>query len=249
MQSFQKIIIVIPTYNEAENLPVVVNRILALEIAGMQLLVVDDNSPDGCGQVAEELHTQYTEKVIVLHRQQKEGLGRAYIQGLDHALALGADVVGMMDADLSHPPEKLVEMLKALEECTASESADVVIGSRYVKGGALDHDWPIWRKALSGFGNFYARTILGLPIKDATGGFKLWRRSALEAIPFRESRSNGYVFQVEQAYLAKLAHLKMVEVPIYFKEREYGSSKMSFSIQKEAALQVWRLRRQYRGRK
>jgi dolichol-phosphate mannosyltransferase len=240
MSQFETITIVIPTYNEAENLPILADRVFAMGISELTILVVDDNSPDGSGQVADDLHQKYGDRLQVIHRQRKEGLGRAYIQGLDHVLKEGASVVGMMDADLSHPPEKLNEMLSALRD------ADGVIGSRYVRGGGLDRDWPVWRKALSAFGNFYARTILNLPVKDATGGFKLWRRSALESIPFRESRSNGYVFQVEQAYLAKLAGLKMVEVPIYFAERKHGDSKMSFKIQKEAALQVWKLRRQYR---
>jgi dolichol-phosphate mannosyltransferase len=169
-------------------------------------------------------------------------LGKAYIQGLRYALDHGADVIGMMDADLSHPPECLPAMFEALQD------ADLVIGSRYVPGGGLDKEWPFWRKALSAFGNFYARTILSLPVKDATGGFRLWRRSALEAIPFEESRSNGYIFQVEMAYLAKLAGLTFAEVPIYFAERTYGESKMSLRIQIEAALRVWQLRRIYRKR-
>ena len=239
MPQFKKIILVIPTYNEVKNLPIITRKIFDLDINEISILVVDDNSPDGCGQIAEELHNEFGDRVQVLHRQQKEGLGRAYIQGLCHALSLDADVIGMMDADLSHPAEKIPEMLLALE------SADMVIGSRYVKGGKLDEDWPYWRKALSSFGNYYARTILNLPIKDATGGFKLWRRSALEKIPFSHSKSDGYVFQVEQAYLANLAGLRMVEIPIYFAERKFGESKMSFRIQKEAALQVWKLKRQY----
>ncbi len=238
-----KIIQVIPTYNEAENLPLLVTGLLSQDIPNLQILVVDDNSPDGTGDVADVLTETYPGRITVLHRQGKEGLGKAYIQGFRQALDLGADVIGMMDADLSHPPDRLPAMLAALSD------ADVVIGSRYTQGGSLDRNWPAWRKALSWFGNTYARTILGLPIHDATGGYRLWRRSALEAIPFEKSRSSGYVFIVELAYMAKLAGLRFAEVPIYFAERSYGVSKMSLRIQIEAAARVWQLRRLYRKHK
>jgi dolichol-phosphate mannosyltransferase len=237
-----KVIQVIPTYNEAQNLPELISALFAQSIAGLQVLIVDDNSPDGTGDVAEDLKSNFPGQIFVMHRKGKEGLGKAYIEGLQHALDQGADVIGMMDADLSHPPEKLPLMLKALEK------ADVVIGSRYTQGGGLDKDWPLWRKALSSFGNAYARTILGLPIRDATGAYRLWRRSALESIPFAESRSNGYVFTVELAYMAKLAGLTFAEIPIYFAERVYGTSKMSLRIQIEAAFRVWQLRRLYKNR-
>ena len=238
-----KIIQVIPTYNESENLPILVSALLSQGIEGLNLLIVDDNSPDGTGEVADKLVGEFPNQVSVLHRQGKEGLGKAYIQGLRQALNQGADVVGMMDADLSHPPDRLPAMLAALAD------ADVVIGSRYTSGGSLDETWPLFRKFLSWFGNTYARTILGLPIKDATGGYRLWRKEALETIPFEDSRSNGYVFIVELAYMAKLAGLHFKEVPIYFAERNYGDSKMSFRIQIEAALRVWQLRRLYRQKK
>jgi len=237
-----KIIQVIPTYNEAQNLPVLVAALFALNIPDFHVLIVDDNSPDGTGDIAEGLRKEYGGKVQVLHRQCKEGLGKAYIQGLRTALEQGADVIGMMDADLSHPPERLPEMLTALKR------VDVVIGSRYTRGGSLDQSWPFYRKALSWFGNTYARTILGLPIRDATGGYRLWRRSALQAIPFEESRSNGYVFIVELAYMAKLAGLNFAEVPIYFAERVHGDSKMSLRIQIEAAFRVWQLRGIYKNK-
>lgn len=235
-----KIVQVIPTYNESENLPILAEALLSQGVDDLHLLVVDDNSPDGTGQIAEGLAQKYPGQIDVLHRQGKEGLGKAYIQGLRHALDLGADVVGMMDADLSHPPDRLPAMVAAIE------GADVVIGSRYTPGGSVDKSWPVFRKFLSWFGNTYARTILGLPIKDTTGGYRLWRKEALEAIPFEESRSNGYVFIVELAYMAKLAGLKFKEVPIYFAERSHGDSKMSLKIQIEAALRVWQLRRLYR---
>jgi dolichol-phosphate mannosyltransferase len=235
-----KIVQVIPTYNESENLPILAEALLAQGVEGLHLLIVDDNSPDGTGKVADQLAEKHPGQISVLHRQGKEGLGKAYIQGLRHALELGADVVGMMDADLSHPPDRLPAMVAAIED------ADVVIGSRYVAGGSVDKSWPLFRKFLSWFGNSYARTILGLPIKDTTGGYRLWRNTALETIPFEDSRSNGYVFIVELAYMAKLAGLRFKEVSIYFAERTHGDSKMSLKIQIEAALRVWQLRRLYR---
>lgn len=235
-----KITIVLPTYNEAENLPVLIPALYSQGVPNLHLLIVDDQSPDGTGAVAEALVESYPGQISVIHRHSKEGLGKAYIQGFRQALNEGADIIGMMDADLSHPPDRLPALLKALS------NADVAIGSRYTPGGSLDQDWPIWRKALSWFGNAYARTILSLPIKDTTGGYRLWRRSALEAIPFAESRSNGYVFIVELAYLAKLANLTFAEVPIHFAERNFGISKMSLRIQIEAAFRVWQLRRIYR---
>jgi dolichol-phosphate mannosyltransferase len=145
-----------------------------------------------------------------------------------------------MDADFSHPPEKLVEMHAALQSC------DVVIGSRYVPGGRLDDEWPLWRKTLSGFGNMYARTILDLPMRDVTGGFRLWRRETLLGMPLERVRSNGYIFQVELAYLAHRLGYQSREVPIYFAERRLGTSKMSLQIQLEAAARVWQLRNAYR---
>ncbi|MFA7406349.1 MAG: polyprenol monophosphomannose synthase [Anaerolineaceae bacterium] len=238
-----KIIQVIPTYNEAQNLPALVSALFSLQIPNHHILVVDDNSPDGTGQVAESLAETYPGRLSVLHREAKAGLGKAYIHGLRHALNAGADVIGMMDADFSHPPERLPALLEALSE------ADLAIGSRYVPGGGVDRDWPLWRKGLSWFGNTYARTILGLPIRDTTGAYRLWRRSALEAIPFEDTRSSGYVFIIELAYLAKLAGLRFAEVPIYFAERTQGASKMSLRIQFEAATRVWQLRRLYRKKK
>lgn len=237
-----KIIQVIPTYNEAGNLPALVSALFAQDLPNLNIIIVDDNSPDGTGKVADQLTREHPGRLSVLHRRRKEGLGKAYIHGFRTALHQGADVIGMMDADLSHPPSRLPQMVSALED------ADVVIGSRYITGGSLDEDWSFWRKALSGFGNAYARTILGLPIRDATGGYRLWRRSALEAIPFQDSRSNGYVFIVELAYMAKLAGLTFAEVPIYFAERTYGDSKMSLRIQLEAAFRVWQLRRIYKDK-
>lgn len=238
--SAMKIIQIIPTYNEAGNLPVLVTALFNQGINGLNILIVDDNSPDGTGTIAEDLAKEHPGQISVIHRPGKEGLGKAYIEGFRYALDQGADVIGMMDADLSHPPERLPAMLSALSE------ADVVIGSRYVPGGKLDENWPFWRKALSGFGNAYARTILSLPIRDATGGYRLWSRAALEAIPFEKVMSVGYVFEVELACMAKDAGLTFAEVPIYFAERTSGVSKMSLHIQIEAAFRVWQLRKIYK---
>ena len=234
-----KITVVIPTYNEYENLPLLVEKIFSLEMEGLDLLIVDDNSPDGTGQLAEDLSSQYQHRVKVMHRAGKLGLGTAYNQGFRLAIADGADYIGQMDADFSHPIDKLPEMANALNNC------DVVIGSRYVSGGALDETWPFYRKWLSGFGNFYARTILGLSIKDVTGGYKLWKRTTLEAMPLDRIKANGYMFQVEMNYVATRLGFKFQEIPIYFKERTAGTSKMNLAISKEAAVRTWKLRKTY----
>ena len=227
--------IIIPTYNEAENLPKISAALLALPLPDLNLLVVDDNSPDGTGDIAETLQRDTGGRVQVLHRAGKMGLGSAYIQGFGVALSRGAEAVCQMDADFSHPVEKIPELVQALT------TADIAIGSRYIKGGSLDERWPFWRKGLSAFGNYYARTILGLGIRDTTGGFRLWRREALLGMPFERVKSNGYVFQVETAYLATILGYQFKEIPIYFAERRLGTSKMSLRIQLEAAYRVWLL--------
>jgi dolichol-phosphate mannosyltransferase len=235
--------IIIPTYNEKENLPLLVDRLRALPLEGLTILIIDDNSPDGTGAVADGLAARYPDCVSVLHRSGKLGLGTAYITGFKYMLERGFDLIGQMDADLSHQPEKFVEFVSALE------GNDVVFGSRYIPGGSLDTDWPAWRKSLSNFGNTYARTILRLPVKDLTGGFRLWRREALAAIPWERVRASGYVFMVELAYVAFKLGLRIKEVPIYFAERKLGKSKMNLSIQVEAALRVWGLLARYRDLK
>jgi len=227
--------IVVPTYNEAENLPKLVNALFALPLPELNLLVVDDNSPDGTGKMADELALNHPGRIGVLHRPGKMGLGSAYIQGFQWCLEHGAQAIGQMDADFSHPIEKIPVLVDTLSTC------DVVLGSRYVPGGALDERWPFWRKWLSGFGNLYARTILGLPIRDVTGGFRLWRRETLAGMPLDRIKSNGYVFQVEMAYVASRLGYTFKETPIYFADRRWGKSKMSFRIQLEAALRVWKL--------
>lgn len=235
--------IVIPTYNEAENLPKLVSALFALDLEDLKIIVVDDHSPDGTGQIAEDLSARHPGRILVLHRSGKLGLGTAYIHGFQRALDDHAEAIVQMDADFSHPPEKIVTLLEALQTC------DVAMGSRYVAGGAVDERWPYWRKGLSAFGNIYARAILGLPIRDATGGFRAWRSKTLKGMPLERVRSNGYAFQVEMAYLAHSLGYSFREVPFYFADRRWGSSKMSFLIQREAALRVWQMRIEYRDLK
>jgi dolichol-phosphate mannosyltransferase len=235
-----KITVIVPTYNEAENLPRLVSVFFSLPLPGLNLLIVDDNSPDGTGRMADEIASQMEGRMQVLHRPGKMGLGSAYIKGFKHCLEQGAEAVGQMDADFSHPIEKVVELACEIEK------NDVVLGSRYVAGGRLDERWPLWRKGLSAWGNFYARTILNLPIQDCTGGFRLFRREALSAMPLERIRSNGYVFQVEMAYVAYRMGFHFHEIPIYFADRRWGKSKMNFRIQAEAALRVWQLPFAYR---
>jgi dolichol-phosphate mannosyltransferase len=230
-----RIIAVIPTYNEAENLPTLVERMLALPL-DLELLVVDDGSPDGTGAVADGLALAHPGRISVVHRRGPRGLRAAYLEGFQVALARNPDGIAQMDADLSHDPARLPAMVRALE------TSDLVLGSRYVPGGSVDHRWPIWRKGLSAWGNFYARSILGIPLRDMTTGYRLWRREALAAMPLDEIRSNGYVFLVEMAHIAHLRGFRFAEVPIHFNDRRFGQSKMSLRIQLEAAARVWQVR-------
>ena len=227
-----RITIVLPTYNEAENLPKLVSALFSLPL-DLSVLVVDDNSPDGTGIIADKLANEHSGKLNVLHRAGKQGLRSAYMEGFQKAFDLGANAVVQMDADFSHDPAVLPVMASRIT------TSDVVIGSRYVRGGSLDENWPVWRKALSAFGNFYARTILRSPIHDMTTGFRMWRREALQNMPLDRIRSNGYIFLVEMAYVAYLMGLRISEVPIHFADRRWGKSKMSFKIQMEAAMRIW----------
>jgi len=227
-----RITIVLPTYNEAENLPKLVSVLFSLPL-DLAVLVVDDNSPDGTGTIADKLSEKNREQVFVLHRAGKLGLRSAYLEGFEKAFGLGTDAVVQMDADFSHDPAVLPEMARRIV------SHHVVIGSRYVKGGSLARRWPAWRKALSAFGNFYARTILGLPLHDVTTGYRMWRREALQNLPLKRLRSNGYIFLVEMAYVAFLMGYDISEVPIHFADRRWGKSKMSLKIQMEAAIRIW----------
>jgi dolichol-phosphate mannosyltransferase len=233
-----KIIVVLPTYNEAENLSNMVGALLNLPVANLSILVVDDNSPDGTGRIADELAADTPDRLEVIHRPGKQGLGKAYIHGFGEALARGADAVLQMDCDFSHSPSYIPEMVKTLDGC----NCDIVIGSRYTKGGRLDEQWGIGRKLLSWWANsIYVRLILRTKAKDATGGFRLWRSEVLRGIDLNRIRSNGYVFQVETIYVAEKLDYKAVEIPIYFEDRRVGQSKMSFRVQLEAALRVWQV--------
>jgi len=233
-----KLTVVTPTYNEAENLPDLLSALLTLPL-DLNILVVDDNSPDGTGQIADEFARQH-KRVQVLHRPGKLGLRAAYLNAFQRVFQGDADAVVQMDADFSHDPAALVEMTKRLESC------DVVFGSRYVEGGSVDERWPRWRKSLSAFGNYYARSILGFPLQDVTTGYRLWRRKALLGMPLERIQSNGYVFLVEMAYLAYCLEYDICETPIYFTDRRWGQSKMSFRIQVEAAARIWQVWWHYR---
>jgi len=233
------IVIIIPTYNEAENLPKLVSALFAIPL-DLNIVVVDDNSPDGTGRIADDLAAASSERVRVIHRTGKLGLSSAYLQAF-HTLFDGTvDAIGQMDADFSHDPTVLLEMAKHLKTC------DLVLGSRYTPGGSTDLHWPRWRKALSAWGNFYARSILQIPLRDVTGGFRLWRRETLQAMPLDRVKASGYIFTVEMVYLAWCLQFKISEVPIYFANRRWGKSKMSFKIQIEAAARVWQVLWAYR---
>jgi dolichol-phosphate mannosyltransferase len=222
--------LVLPTYNEAENIAEFVAAVRDKLPDSARVLIVDDNSPDGTGKIADSL-AAVDESVGVLHRPRKEGLGPAYIAGFREALAGGAGLVLEMDADFSHEPAYLPRLLEA------AERADLVIGSRYVPGGGVG-DWGGMRRAISRGGSAYARAVLGLDVRDLTGGFKCFRREVLEAIDFDAVQSRGYAFQVELTYRAIQHGFKVVEVPIVFRDRRVGSSKMSRAIVAEA---IWRV--------
>ena len=227
-------LVVIPTYNEIENIEDIVARLRAAE-PDVDVMIVDDGSPDGTGQVADRLAAS-DGQVQVVHRTEKAGLGAAYLHGFRIALEQGYDVVGEMDADGSHQPEQLHLLRAALAE------ADLVIGSRWVPGGSIVN-WPRRRQALSLGGNLYVRILLGMPVRDATAGFRLYRRTTLEAIDLATVRSTGYVFQTDMTYRAIRAGLRVVEVPIEFVERERGNSKMSPEVARESLqrITVWGL--------
>jgi dolichol-phosphate mannosyltransferase len=234
------ITVVLPTYQEAQNIPVITDALMSLPLTNLRVIVVDDNSPDGTGQIAEDLAERLgRDRISVVHRAGKEGLGRAYIDGMTRAIAVGAEFVVQMDSDLSHGPEYLPGMLGTL----LAANADVVIGSRYIVGASVGTEWPWYRKALSGFANTYVRSLLGIGIRDVTAGYKVWRASALQAIGLPTIRSNGYSFQVEMNYRAIKGNLKIVELPIHFSDRAEGESKMSLKVQLESALMPFKLRR------
>ncbi len=231
-------VIVMPTYNEASNLPQIAGEIFALNLDGVGILVVDDASPDGTGQVADGLAKQYPDRLHVMHRSGKLGLGTAYVQGFTWAMEQGASHVISMDADFSHSPSYLPKMLELIREY------DVVIGSRYTQGGRLDEKWGFGRRFLSWWANsVWIRVLLGTKVADATAGFRCWCTSALRAIGLENIQSSGYVFEVELTYIAERLGLHMIEIPIYFEERRLGASKMDMKIKIEAALRVIEIRR------
>jgi dolichol-phosphate mannosyltransferase len=226
-------VVVLPTYNEAENLPGIAEAILAAS-PDLDLLVVDDGSPDGTGRLADALASQH-ERVRVLHRTRKDGLGKAYIAGFAEALARGYRYVLQMDADFSHDPAYLPELLARVRR------TPLVLGSRYVAGGGTKN-WGLGRRLLSRGGSLYARTLLGLGVRDLTGGFKAWQREALEAIGLDDVRSTGYAFQIELTLRAVRRGFAVEELPIVFVDRRVGKSKMSRAIVLEALWRVWALR-------
>lgn len=226
--------LVLPTYNEAENLGPFLDAVLPKLPEDARVLVVDDDSPDGTGKLADRI-AEENERVRVLHRTTKEGLGPAYIAGFREALAHGAELILEMDADFSHDPAYLPRLLEA------AQRADLVIGSRYVEGGGVS-DWSALRRGISRGGSTYARLVLGVAVRDLTGGFKCFRREVLETIDLDAVDARGYAFQIEVTYRALKAGFKVVEVPIVFRDRQVGSSKMDGSIVLEAIWRVPRLR-------
>ncbi|RME17866.1 MAG: polyprenol monophosphomannose synthase [Bdellovibrio sp.] len=223
-----KTLVIIPTYNEKENIPPLMKALL--ESSSLEVLVVDDNSPDGTAQTVQELQKIYPGRLHLLQREKKEGLGRAYIAGFHWALEKSYERVVQMDADFSHRPEDLFRLLK--------EDADVVVGSRWVKGGGTKN-WSWLRILISRCGSFYARVVLGYPLKDWTGGFNLWKASVLRGISLDKVQSEGYSFQIEMKFRALQKGFRVVECPILFEERRVGQSKMSLNIVLEALYRVW----------
>ncbi|MBU1709860.1 MAG: polyprenol monophosphomannose synthase [Proteobacteria bacterium] len=228
-----KSLIIIPTYNEKENVEMIIARIFSVDNT-LEILVVDDNSPDGTGAIIEKL-MQQDKRLHVLHRKEKMGLGRAYIAGFEYAIANRYDVIFEMDADFSHNPRYLPIFLDTIK------TADIVIGSRYLKGGST-RNWPLLRLLLSYCGNLYIRFVTGMPIKDATGGFKCFRRQVLESLDFSKITSEGYAFQVEVNYLCWKKGFSIQEIPIVFEDRKVGETKMSGTVVFEALKLVWGLR-------
>ncbi|HSM08382.1 MAG TPA: polyprenol monophosphomannose synthase [Gemmatimonadota bacterium] len=230
----RRALVVMPTYNEAESLGELVPRVLVQD-PRIDVLVIDDASPDGTGAIADDL-AAHDERVQVVHREGKLGLGTAYLRGFRYGLERGYDYLLEMDSDLSHDPKYLPDLLAAVDD-----GADLAIGSRYVRGVNVIN-WPMSRLLLSYYANKYARWVTGLPLTDATSGFKCFRRRALEAIDFERVGSTGYAFQIEMDFRAWKAGMKLVEVPIVFTDRDRGESKMSGAIVREAIWRVWALR-------
>ena len=225
-------LVIVPTFNERDNLPVLTKALMAYP--EVTLLVVDDQSPDGTGALADELAREYPGRIEVMHRIALPGLGRSYVDGIRSALDRPVDVICQMDSDLSHDPRHLRDLI------AASEHADVVIGSRYVPGGAVVN-WPLRRRLLSRFANAYIRLVTRLSARDCTSGYRCWRREALAAVPLDQTGSEGYSFLVEMLFAAAAVGLTVAEVPITFVERRQGESKLSQAVLFESAITPWRL--------
>ncbi len=239
-----KTIVVIPTYNEADNIPQMFEALMTLDVPGLSLLVVDDNSPDGTSQIVEQLSEIHSGKIHLLHHPGKMGLGKAYKDGFEKALTMGADRIVQMDADFSHSPSYIPGMLDKLADY------DVVVGSRYVEGGSVDEDWEFGRYLLSWWANsVYTRLILHTKQRDTTAGFKAWRASTLEGIDLDRIRSNGYDFQVEMTYVTEKLGYRILEIPIHFEDRRIGQSKMDVPVKIESALRVWDIAWRHRSLK
>jgi dolichol-phosphate mannosyltransferase len=236
-----RIVVVVPTFNEADNLPKIVEALFQLSLPGLNVLVVDDSSPDGTGALADGLARQHEGRLSVLHRPAKRGLGTAYCDGFRLALDRGAEAVVQMDADFSHSPEYIPQMIGRLRDY------DVVVGSRYVRGGRLDQRWGLGRYLLSWWANsIYTRLMLNVKVRDATAGFKAWRRETLAGLGLDRILSNGYIFQVEMAYVTERLGYRVLEIPIYFEDRRIGRSKMSIPVKLEAAWRTWEVRARHR---
>lgn len=232
--------IIMPTYNEAENIEKMLDALFGQDIAGLRVMIIDDNSPDGTGKLVERLaETKYEGRIEVLHRPGKLGLGTAYLTGFQHALRKGAAYIVTMDADFSHDPAVLKRFLEVMAH------SDVAVGSRYIAGGSLDQRWKLIRRIISRSGSIYSRTILKLKVSDTTAGFKMFKREVLERLPLDRIRSSGYCFQIEIAYLCQKHGFRVTEVPIHFNERVAGDSKMSVQIALEAVWRVWQVRFKY----
>jgi dolichol-phosphate mannosyltransferase len=234
--------IVIPTYNEAENIGPMTQALFDLGLSDLDILIVDDESPDGTGRLADGLASQHSGRMHVMHRTGPRGLGRAYIAGFSWALEHGADFIVQMDCDFSHSPEYIPQFLEHIQDY------DVVVGSRYVPGGKTDETWGWGRWLLSWWANsIYTRLILGCRVRDATAGFKCWRRQTLQGIDLSRIHSQGYIFQVEMAYVAERLGYRVLEIPIYFEDRRVGHSKMTMPVKVEAALRVFEVRWRHRS--
>jgi dolichol-phosphate mannosyltransferase len=234
--------VVVPTYNEADNIRPMAEALMGLGISDLDALFVDDDSPDGTGRIADQLCAERPGRVQVMHRIGQRGLGRAYVAGFRWALEHGASTIVQMDCDFSHPPEHVHVFLQQIREY------DVVVGSRYVEGGSTDERWGWGRWLLSWWANsVYTRVLLGCKVKDVTAGFKCWRRETLEGVDLSRIRSQGYVFQVEMAYVTERLGYRVLETPIQFKDRRIGRSKMTVPVKIEAALRVLEVRWRHRG--